>query len=74
MNPWGTGGFTRTSVLEQMTTCLNSLQTECVDLLYLHAPDHNTPIEETLGAIQEVYQGLSRNVADIKTVKCHLLS
>ena len=58
VNPWGNGGFTRTSVLEQVTTCLNSLQTECVDLLYLHAPDHNTPVEETLGAIQEVYQGL----------------
>ena len=59
MNPWGSGGLTRTSVLEQVAICLNSLQTECVDLLYLHAPDHNTPIEETLGAIQEVYQGLS---------------
>ena len=59
VNPWGNGGLTRTSVLEQVTTCLNSLQTECVDLLYLHAPDHNTPVEETLGAIQEVYQGLS---------------
>ena len=58
VNPWGSG-LTRTSVLEQVATCLNSLQTECVDLLYLHAPDHNTPVEETLGAIQEVYQGLS---------------
>lgn len=59
VNPWGNGGLTRPSILEQVTTCLSSLQTECVDLLYLHAPDHNTPVEETLSAIQEVYQGMS---------------
>ena len=59
MNPWGNGGLTRAGVLEQVATCLSNLQTECVDLLYLHAPDHNTPIEETLGAIEQVYQGLS---------------
>ena len=57
VNPWTNGGLTHTGVLEQVATSLNSLQTECIDLLYLHAPDHNTPIEETLGAIQEVYQG-----------------
>lgn len=57
VNPWGSDGLTRTSVLEQVATSLKSLQTECIDLLYLHAPDHNTPIEVTLGAIQEVYQG-----------------
>jgi aflatoxin B1 aldehyde reductase len=33
-----------------------------MDLLYLHAPDHNTPLEETLGAVQELYKG----VVDIK--------
>ena len=59
VNPWSERGLTRTSVLKQVATCLESLQTNCVDLLYLHAPDHNTPIEETLGAIQEVYKGLN---------------
>lgn len=27
---------------------------ESVDLLYLHAPDHETPLEETLRAVHEV--------------------
>ena len=57
VNPWKEGGLTRAGVLKQVATSLSSLQTSCVDLLYLHAPDHNTPIEETLGAIQEVYEG-----------------
>ena len=52
-----TTGLKRESVLEQTSRCLSSLQVECVDLLYLHAPDHNTPVEETLGAIQELYKG-----------------
>ena len=51
-------GFKRECVLEQASGCLNNLQVECVDLLYLHAPDHNTPVEETLGAIQELYKGV----------------
>ena len=45
-------------VLEQAAICLQSLQMDRVDLLYLHAPDHNIPIEETLGAIQELYEGI----------------
>lgn len=57
MNPWGEGGLTRASVLKQVATSFKSLQVDCVDILYLHAPDHNTPIVETLGAIQEVYEG-----------------
>lgn len=44
-------------MLEQASRCLNNLQVECVDLLYLHAPDHSTPVEETLSAIQELYKG-----------------
>lgn len=32
-----------------------------VDLFYLHAPDHNTPIEETLRAVHELRsEGLFR--------------
>ena len=45
-------------MLEQASRCLNNLQVEYVDLLYLHAPDHSTPVEETLGAIQELYKGV----------------
>lgn len=57
MNPWANGGLTRLGVLEQVATSLDRLQIDSVGILYLHAPDHNTPIEETLGAMQEVYEG-----------------
>ena len=51
-------GYKRDSVLEQASRCLHNLQVESVDLLYLHAPDHSTPIEETLAAVQELYKGV----------------
>lgn len=51
-------GYKRDSVLEQASRCLSNLQVECLDLLYLHAPDHSTPTEETLAAIQELYKGV----------------
>ena len=51
-------GLKRDSVLEQASRCLSNLQVDSVDLLYLHAPDHNTAIEETLGAMQELYEGI----------------
>ena len=44
-------------VLEQMRISLERLQLTSVDILYLHAPDHNTPIEETLSAVQKLYEG-----------------
>ena len=50
-------GLKRESVLEQVQTSLNSLQTSCVHILYLHAPDHNTPFEETLSACHQLHQG-----------------
>ena len=46
-------------MLEQAATSLASLQTSCVDIFYLHAPDHNTPLEETLAACQQLYEGQS---------------
>ena len=45
-------------VLEEMTISLSRLQAPSVDILYLHAPDHNTPIEETLSAVQKLYKGM----------------
>ena len=52
-------GLKRESVLEQVHISLSRLQTSCVDILYLHAPDHNTPFEETLSACQQLHQGTS---------------
>ena len=50
-------------VLEQMKVSLERLQLPSVDILYLHAPDHNTPIEETLRACQQLYEGVSVTIA-----------
>lgn len=54
-NPWKTG-LTRESVLQQASLSLANLQLPSVDVFYLHAPDHNTPIEETLAACQQLYE------------------
>lgn len=57
-NPFGPGGSLKPErVEEQMTTSLARLHRESVDLFYLHAPDHRTPIEVTLGMVQKLYEG-----------------
>ncbi|PWN45681.1 Aldo/keto reductase [Ceraceosorus guamensis] len=35
---------------------LKALQTDCVDLYYLHSPDRDVPFAETLGALNEEYK------------------
>lgn len=40
----------------QLETSLKRLQCPRVDLFYLHIPDHNTPIEETLQACHQLHQ------------------
>ena len=52
--------LSRESVLTQCKESLERLQLENIhslplDIYYLHAPDPNTTIEETLGAINELY-------------------
>lgn len=44
-------------VLEQLNVSLKRLKRDSVELFYLHAPDHNTPIEETLKAVNHLYRG-----------------
>lgn len=41
-------------VLKAVDESLERLRRERVDLLYLHAPDRRTPIEETLGAVADL--------------------
>ena len=35
---------------------MKALRRGCVDLFYLHAPDHATPITETLAAVNAMHQ------------------
>jgi aflatoxin B1 aldehyde reductase len=39
-----------------LTNSLKALQTEKVDIFYLHAPDRNTPFEDTLREVNKLYQ------------------
>ena len=43
---------TRDSVLSHAESCLKRLGTDWIDLLLIHWPDHNTPFEETMGALE----------------------
>jgi len=55
-NPWSEEGLKYDRVLEQLNVSLKRLKRDSVDLFYLHAPDHNTPIEETLQAVNHLYK------------------
>jgi len=53
-------GLKYDKVLEQLNESLRRLKKDTVELFYLHAPDHNTPIEETLSAVNHLYKGKHR--------------
>ncbi|NP_001089776.1 aldo-keto reductase family 7, member A2 L homeolog [Xenopus laevis] len=55
-NPWEGKTLKPESVRQQLETSLQRLQTPSVHLFYLHAPDHQTPVEETLAACQQLHQ------------------
>ena len=46
----------RAYVLAAVEASLKRLKTDWIDLLYQHEPDPSTPIEETLGALEELRQ------------------
>lgn len=48
------GGLTRAAVRKAIDASLKRLQADCVDLYYLHLPDWDTRIEETLAATDEL--------------------
>lgn len=49
-------GLSADSIKHQLETSLNRLNTDCVDLFYLHSPDLNTPIEDTLYTCWQLHQ------------------
>ncbi|XP_048374969.1 aflatoxin B1 aldehyde reductase member 2 isoform X1 [Sphaerodactylus townsendi] len=55
-NPWEGNTLKEESVRSQLETSLQRLQMKSVDLFYLHAPDHGTPVEETLQACDKLHK------------------
>ena len=57
-NPVGTGpndrGLSRRHILEQVDQSLARLQTDRLDMYLIHEPDPETPLEETLRALDDV--------------------
>jgi aryl-alcohol dehydrogenase-like predicted oxidoreductase len=58
---WRSGGLSKKHINKELELSLKRLQIDYLDLLYIHAPDPNTPIEETLDALSSaVDQGKVR--------------
>ncbi len=55
VNPWTDDGLSPESVRRQFDESLARLKVERVDLLYLHAPDLDTPVARTLEACHELH-------------------
>ncbi|MFQ5906502.1 MAG: aldo/keto reductase [bacterium] len=63
-------GLSRWHVLRGVEASLKRLDTDCLDLCYLHRPDYNTPLEESLAAFDQlvrqgkvIYIGMSNYAA-----------
>lgn len=55
-NPWEGKTLKPESVRSQLDTSLKRLRRQCVDIFYLHAPDHQNPVQHTLEACNELHQ------------------
>ncbi|KAJ4926785.1 hypothetical protein JOQ06_014531 [Pogonophryne albipinna] len=55
-NPWNGKTLKPESVRSQLESSLQRLQTDCVDLFYLHIPDRQNPIQDTLKACNELHK------------------
>lgn len=57
-------GLSREHIMTAIEDSLRRLRTDHIDLYYVHWPDYDTPIEETLGALDDlVRQGKVRYIA-----------
>lgn len=58
-----TRGASRHHIMQQVEGSLRALQTDYIDLYMIHRPDPNTPIEETIRAMDDlVHQGKVRYI------------
>ena len=56
VNPWNDRGLQPQQVRRQFDEILRRLGRDSIDLLYLHSPDLDTPVEQTLQACFELYE------------------
>ncbi len=57
-------GASRKHIMREVENSLRRLDTDYIDLYYIHKPDYNTPVEETLRALDDlVRQGKVRYIA-----------
>lgn len=54
--PYNAGEHSRAKVRAALEKSLRELDTDCVDIFYLHAPDRSVPFLETLEACDELYR------------------
>uniref|UniRef100_A0A8C4A7Q3 NADP-dependent oxidoreductase domain-containing protein n=1 Tax=Denticeps clupeoides TaxID=299321 RepID=A0A8C4A7Q3_9TELE len=54
-NPWDGKTLKPDSVRSQLETSLKRLRRQSADIFYLHAPDHQNPVQETLRACNELH-------------------
>jgi 1-deoxyxylulose-5-phosphate synthase len=47
-------GLSRKAIMSEIDKSLKRLETDYVDLYYIHRWDYNTPIEETMEALHDV--------------------
>jgi aflatoxin B1 aldehyde reductase len=55
-NPFPPNSLKPDSLREQLETSLAAMNKDCVEIFYLHAPDPDTAIEETLAETQKLYE------------------
>lgn len=56
-------GLSRSVIIDSVNKSLDNLNIDCIDLLYLHVDDFNTPQEETLGTLNElINKGLVKEI------------
>jgi len=63
-------GLTRWHIIKGVEASLKRLNTDCLDICYLHKPDYKTPLEESLAAFDQlvrqgkvIYVGMSNYAA-----------